>query len=129
MNSEILGKTVSVSFGGGVLVLKKLPLGRIEELGSHTAGLFRALSPTTGLEGAGFAERLGSLYSESPKRIAALASVLTGLPEKVFLDAEDPDEVLEIVSVGYKLNNVMGMFSNALKKVMGTEAAQAEPQA
>lgn len=120
--SVILGKTVSVPFNGGTLILKKLPLGKIEALGEQSAGLVRALSASvSGSEEDGFAGQIGRIYAESPKAIAALAAVLTGQDAQVFLDAPDPDEVLEVVSAGVKLNNVMELFRNAVKKIVGKD--------
>jgi hypothetical protein len=128
--SVIIGKTVQVPFNGGTLTLKKLPLGRIDELGKQSAGLVRGLASfVSGSNGDSLADQIGRTYTESPKQIAALAATLTGLEAQVFLDAEDPDEVLEIVGEGCRLNNVMGLFGNALKKVTGAERARTSPQA
>ena len=128
--SVILGKTVDVDFNGDVLTLHKLPLGRLDALGKAYAGLVGV--PSEPFSGSGTEEvtdQIDKVYSKSPQKIAELAAVLTGLDVKTFLEAPDPDEVLEIIEKGCALNNVTGLFQNAIKKALGTVKAQPAPQA
>ena len=126
--SILVPKTVTVPFTQngvlGTITLKKLPLGKLDALGKATANLVNtASSLASGSGEGGLAGQIGSLMSGTPQQIAGLASILTGLDAQVFLDADDPDEVMEIIGAGAKLNNASELFKSALGKMLGTVQA------
>lgn len=120
MESKVLPKTTEVEFAGKTVVLRKLTLGKYAELSRMISSLGTAvdLEAFSSEDTAKIMKSVLTLLETAPEKIAEIGELISGVEKQILLDSE-AEEVIDLIVAGWKLNNVIALFKDTAKKVMG----------
>ena len=125
MESKVLPRTISVKLSGAngdtEGVVKKIALGDFAKLAGMVEEILKGGGVLNDITSEAGTQALLAKLKDAPEKIADIVSLVSSFTKEQILES-DIESVMDILAEAWKLNNLVKMFSGAVKKAMGSQA-------